>query len=283
MKFLALMLVLLLGRYRRRPGWATNLSCRAFAGESGVFQWGIIFLFLIIIEFILLQFDYREYGLAILLVELAVLFIYLPHWNVYDLTGVYAKLWSGGDSEGAYLDAADALQLDRRDAAQDARSDHYSVCKGVIYKGFLTFFLLLFWFVCLGVPGVFLAILIAQKFGEKQVKQSLLLKLLFWLPCRILGYTFFIVGNGLGAYEQLNAHGNRETSNERWLFHMALGAIGEDSHRQYSNPRVMTDAEFRMHAADELRNITALIRRSAVLWLVVFGVLTMLGIESPLL
>ena len=283
MKFLALMLVLLLGRYRSRPVWATNLSGRAFAGESGVFQWGIIFLFLVVIEFILLQFDYREYGLAVLLIELAVLFIYLPHWNVYDLTGHYAKLWSRGDSEGAYLDASDALQLDARDAGQESRSDHYSVCKSYIYKSFLAFFLLLFWFVCLGVPGLFLAIWIAHKFGNKHVKQSPMLKLLFWLPSRVLGYSFFIVGNGLGAYEQLKAHGNRDTSNERWLFHMALGAIGEDSHRQYANPRVISDAEFRLHAADELRSITVLIRRSAVLWLVVFGILTMLGIESPLL
>ena len=87
MKFLALMLTFLLGRYRSRPAWAANISGRAFAGESGVFQWGIIILCLVVIEFIILQFDYREYGLAVLLVELAVLFIYLPHWNVHDLTG----------------------------------------------------------------------------------------------------------------------------------------------------------------------------------------------------
>jgi len=287
MKFLALMLLMLLGRFRSRPAWATAMSRRYTVTGEGWFQWGMIIVYLVVIEYILQQLGYWGYGSGILLVELLILFIYLPHWSAYNLTAGYAEDWCRGDYQAAYLDAATSFDLPDREPVDDARSVHYAVCKQFAFQSLVSFFLLLFWYACLGIPGLFLGLWTAWCLNTAGQNPSVagqkIAMLLLWFPCRLLGYSFFIVGNGLGAYDQLKNHGNRDATSERWLFHIALGAIGEDCHQQYANPKVMSDSEFRLQAADELQRITTLVRRSAVLWLVVFGLLTMLGIESPLL
>lgn len=286
MKFIALMLLMILGRFKSRPEWATAISHRYSGTGEGWFQWGMLVFYLVIVELVLLQFAFWGYGAGILLIELLILFIYLPNWSAYDLNGGYAEDWLRGDYQAAYLDAATLFDLPLDEPIDDARSVHYAVCKKFTFQSLNSFFLLLFWYICLGIPGLFLGLwagwILNREEGRLSVSAVRFARLLSWLPCRLLGYSFFIVGNAMGAYDQLKHHANKDLTYERWIFHIALGAIGEDSQHQYANPKVMSDSEFRLQARDELNQLTILVRRSAVLWLVVFGLLTMLGIESPL-
>ncbi|GGK76741.1 hypothetical protein [Amphritea balenae] len=304
MKFLALMLLMLSGRYKRRPAWAEKLAVGG-QPEKPV-QWIMLGLYVVILETLLLMFYSWEFGAVVLAIELLLLYIFLPNWAPCDLTGEYFNDWCRGDYQAAWLDLSDRLQLNGDEVGElNRKTAHYAICQQYIYLSFISFFALLFWFILLGLPGIFLALWACwkrQQFNLQQVgcdrlnsdtdnRESVksskgffdkLSDVLLWLPARGLALTFFIVGNGLSTYEQLKIKATEKIGSSDWLFRIALAAIGDDSYKQYSSDTELSEDQFQHHGADEIRKFSVLIRRSAILWLVVFGVLTMLGAETPL-
>lgn len=281
MKFLAVMLLLLLGRYRSRPAWAERV---ADAGHPGTrLHWMMLAIYVVILESLLLMFYSWEIGFLVLVVELMVLYIYLPHWAPCDLTGEYYHDWCRGDYQAAWLDLVGLLGLVGEAHVEDNREAHYAVCRQYIYKAGIGFFALLFWYVWLGIPGIYLALWSGwMAASARNGRTNALARVIVWLPIRALAFTFFVVGNGLSAYEQLKNPEHREIADPEWLLRIALAAVGDESYRQFRHGKGLSEEEFRHHGAEDITRLHILVRRSAILWFVVFGVFTMLGIESPL-
>lgn len=281
MKFLAVMLLMLLGRYRNRPEWAEKIAAAGYPGSR--LHWLMLAIYVVILESMLLTFYSWEIGFVVLLIEVAVLYIYLPNWSPCDLTGEYYNDWCRGDYQAAWLDLVGLLGLVGEAHVNDSRAAHYAVCRQYIYKASTGFFALLFWYVWLGIPGIYLALWAGWVVtGSRNNMVSQLARAITWLPVRALAFTFFVVGNGLSAFEQLKNPEHRELADKEWLLRIALAAVGDESYRQFRHGEGLNDEEFRHHGAEDITRLNILVRRAAILWIVVFGVLTMLGIESPL-
>lgn len=281
MKFLAVLLMIILGRFKRRPKRVSKVAKAAI--PQSLLHWLMLALYLVILEVLLSLFFSWEFGIFVLVVELLVLYLYLESWSPSELTGKYYTDWCRGDFQAAWLQLAGMMGLRRTDEVTDCKSAHYAICQQHLYLSLTGFFSTLFWFVLFGIPGVFLS-LWANWQTQRQAASAAakLAEIILWLPARLLGFTFFIVGNGVSAYSQLKNSDSRQESARDWLFRIALAAVGEESFREYHSGTDCGDEQFRHLAAEEIVHLNKLIRRAAILWLVVLGVLTMLGIESPL-
>lgn len=281
MKFLAVMLMLIFGRYKRRSTGLVQLAARATPQRHS--HWLLLIIITVLVELLLLQWFSWPLASFVLAAELLTLYLYMENWSPSDLTGQYYRDWCRGDFEASWLLLAGLLGLQRTDQVEDGPAAHYAICQQYLYLSLSGFFALLFWFACLGVPGLFLALWAGWQLertamsakGLRWVAEQLL-----WLPAWLLGFSFFLVGNGVGAYNQLNNAEARSLNLRERLFSIALGAIGEDSYRQYQLDS-RCDDEFKHHAAEEIISLNKLIRRAAIFWLLLFGVLTSLGIETP--
>ncbi len=281
MKFLAVMFAIMLGRYKRRSPGIVRLS-KAATPQSDL-HWLILILYMLGLEALLLLFFRWEFGIFILAIELLALYIYLENWSPSDLTGKYYQHWCRGDVQASWLQLAGLLGLDRTDAITDSQSAHYAICQQYLYLSLTGFFAVLLWFIFLGIPGLFLALWAGWQLRRRYRKYGTeVARLVIWIPARLLGFTFFIVGNGVSAFNQLKASHTDDQGVKDWLFRIALGALGEESYQQYAQEADCDDGPFRHHAAEEIISLNKLIRRSAILWLIVFAVLTMLGIETTL-
>ncbi|UTW02397.1 hypothetical protein KDX31_13670 [Amphritea atlantica] len=281
MKFLALMLVIILGRYKRRSQRIVSLS-RAVTPQSSL-HWFMLILYMLALEALLLQFFRWESGIFVLAIEMLALYLYLENWSPSDLTGKYYQDWCRGDFQASWLQLAGLLGLNRTDDVTDCQSAHYAICQQYVFLSLTGFFALFFWFILLGIPGLFLALWAGWLLQRRNKKRLLsAAQMVIWIPARALGFTFFIVGNGVSAFSQLK---NRHTDDEGisdWLFRIALAAVGEESYKQYQLGGDCGEDQFRHLAAEEIISLNRLVRRSAILWLTMFGVLTMLGVETPL-
>ncbi len=281
MKFLAVMLTIILGRYKRRSQRVVSLS-RAATPQSYL-HWILLILCVLALETFLLLLFRWESGIFVLAIELMVLYIYLENWSPSDLTGKYYQDWCRGDFQASWLQLAGLLGLNRTDDVTDCQSAHYAICQQYIFLSLTGFFALLFWFVFLGIPGLFLALWAGWQLQRRQKKHLLLAaQIIIWIAARALGFTFFIVGNGVSAFNQLKKPHADDLGISDWLFRIALAAVGEESYKQYKLGGDCSDDQFRHLAAEEIISLNKLIRRSAILWLVMLGLLTMLGVESPL-
>ncbi|WP_428036714.1 hypothetical protein [Amphritea sp.] len=282
MKFLAVMLLMMLGRFKRRPQRLVRLAQAAIPQSS--LHWMMLILYMVVLEILLLQFFRWEFGIIILAIELVALYLYLENWSPSDdLTGKYYNDWCRGDFQASWLRLAGLLGLSRTDNVTDCQSAHYAICQQYLYLSLSGFFAVLFWFVLLGIPGLFLALWAVWQLQHRRTKKLLsVAKWVLWVPARLLGFSFFVVGNGVSAYSQLNDAQIKDSDISDWLFRIALAAIGEESYKQYHSGGDCSTDEFRHHGAEEIISLNRLIRRAAILWLIVFGVLTMLGVETPL-
>ncbi|WP_299200307.1 hypothetical protein [uncultured Amphritea sp.] len=281
MKFLAVMLTIILGRYKRRSQRIVNLS-RAATPQSYL-HWLMLILYMLALEALLLQFFRWEFGIFILAIELLALYIYLENWSPSDLTGKYYQDWCRGDFQASWLQLAGLLGLNRTDDVTDCQSAHYAICQQYLYLSLTGFFAVLFWFIFLGIPGLFLALWAGWQLQRQNKNYCVrVARLVIWVPARVLGFTFFIVGNGVSAFHQLKESHADDKGVSDWLFRIALAAMGEESYQQFRQEGGCGDEQFRHHAAEEIISLNKLIRRSAILWLIVFAVLTMLGVETPL-
>ncbi|WP_417227521.1 hypothetical protein [Amphritea sp.] len=279
MKFLAVMLVLIFGRYKRRSQRAVELA-QANQPVKDRYWWLLIFG-LFVGEVLLLEWFSWSFGFLLLVAELLALYFYLENWSPSDITGKYYQDWCRGDFEASWLQLAGLLGLQRTDDVIDTPAAHYAICQQYLYLSLTGFFAVLFWFVCLGLPGLFLALWggwTLQRLAAKRLDS--VAQWVILIPARLLGFTFFIVGNGFSAYSQLKHPESKALKPREWLFQIALGAIGEDSTYQFQRANG-GDEQFMHHAAEEIVSLNQLIRRAAILWLLVLGLLTMLGIESP--
>lgn len=214
----------------------------------------------------------------------------------------YIAAWRRGDTEAALLvleqsDGAQPL------ATESLPALHAQARAQFFYRGFERMFAVLFWFAVAG-PALALAYRLAFLYRERiiatvtadartgkniaannnaadnntadnnaadnRVALALaeqLLALFEWVPARLLGLSFVVVGSfadGLRAWiDQLQQHG---ASARNYLDAVAASVLG------YENPDAMLEAsrsetEFLSRAEDELKQLQVLLNRAMVLWL----------------
>lgn len=220
-------------------------------------------------------------GLLLFLFALAVLSYSLGRRDYRSTVEAYLQRWERGDIEAAY-EAAVALDIVPLERAVTGPPElHRLVRERLLYSGYERWFGVVFWFALLG-PGAALAyrsVQILRRDGHATQEErgwlDAFLRWIDWVPVRLVGLAFAITGSFAGCFRRWCESWGAEQPASELLVAYELEAL-EGSAVQDREGRELTSDRtqpFIARAASELREITALLGRSAIAWLVALALL----------
>lgn len=208
--------------------------------------------------------------LGTLLLGVPLLLYCLGRGNFNEILSNYLRSWYRGDLAAA-RQAAEPLLWELHEEGGSGQRLHEQVFRGAAYCAFERLFAVLFWFILLGIPGALLFRLSAfyaeqSRNGDGDAMAERWLWLLEWLPVRVMGFSFAIVGNFAGCYRawrQCLTCRERDTAEvlEAYL-EGALGGI--DAGECSAGVEV---AEGQRVCGAQLEGLQALLSRALLLWI----------------
>jgi AmpE protein len=207
MSFLVLLLALLLEKF---SGWRQRIQRDGFwlqwlASAEGNSRLAsapelalslLVLLPVVLLGLLLLAIEPLMYGWLALPVHLLVMIYCLGRGDVMAMLGPFRDAWRRGDVEAACLVAERDLGVSGEDQVSLLRS----VQRYLLWQGFQGFFAVIFWYALLG-PLPALAYRLLAMVEEHTTQAPLreqaagLRHILDWLPVRVLGISFGLVGN----------------------------------------------------------------------------------------
>ncbi len=215
-------------------------------------------------------------GIPLFLLELMVLLYSLGRGEFRAPLNAYLACWQRGDYEAAYQDASRVFDLDAQAPLTSPSELHTQVRRGILYMAFERWFAVVFWFYFLGPwAALFYRLLhLTLMQNSSDSERALIrewLQWIEWLPARILGLAFAITGNFVACFGVWREYLTGFTAIPQLLVaytERALAGITADAESDGSH--------FPEDAVVELRELDALLARSAIAWLVMFALLQML-------
>jgi AmpE protein len=215
-------------------------------------------------------------GIPLFALELAVLLYSLGRGEFRAPLNAYLNDWQRGDYEAAYQEAARVFDFDPQAPLTTAGELHAQVRRGILYMAFERWFAVIFWFYFLGPwAALFYRLLqltlVRSSIDNERVLIREWLQWIEWLPARILGLAFAITGNFVACFSAWREYLAGFTAIPQLLVaytERALTGIVADAENDGSY--------FPERAVVELRELDALLSRSAIAWLVMFALLQML-------
>lgn len=289
MKFLILFFTLLLQHYRsinrtttisrsftkwyqlfQKRDWFTKL------GRNGRYSVVVVIPSLLVGGTFILVED-MIWGLPAIVLEVALLLYILSHADFDRHVTQYQADLANGDIQGAYRCAEQFLSVPEIELSEELAKMHDQVCHTILHRWFEFFFIMVFWFLILGVPGLLLTWFSLQysqlvHCGEKAWRP---LHWLEWIPARLLGLTFALAGNfvrAIGVWQ--SSLWKLRAPADDVLYHIALASL---SSRGDENKELRNAEEDTQVACDQMTDLQSLHRRSASIWLVIFALITIVG------
>ncbi|WP_237054698.1 regulatory signaling modulator protein AmpE [Microbulbifer sediminum] len=204
----------------------------------------------------------------------------LGRGNFNEMLSDYLRAWYRGDLEQAQAAAAPLVQ-DLHEEPAGPQQLHEQVFRGAAYLAFERLFAVLFWFLLLGVPGALLFRLSALYAEQARATAdegtaSRWLWLLEWLPVRVMGFSFAIVGNFAGCYQAWRQCLTcRERDTAEVLEAYLEGALGGIDASQCSVGGEVAEAQ--RFCGAQLEGLQALLSRSLLLWVTVLALAVLFG------
>jgi len=230
------------------------------------------------VSFVLLE-D-KSWGLPAIALEILLLLYVLSHADFEQHFKQYMQDIENGDVQGAYRCAEQYLSVPEIELSDEIARMHDQVCHTLLYRWFEFFFLMVFWFLVLGVPGILLAWFSLQysQLVHCDEKAWRPLHWLEWIPARLLGLTFALAGH----YDRAMPVW-RETL-WKWqvpaddaLYRVALASIVAEDHEGKPCAQITSIEDDSRRACDQITALQGLHRRSAIIWLVVIALITIVG------
>lgn len=217
------------------------------------------------------------FGLPVFLLSVALLLYSLGRGDFQILLKLYLNSWQRADLEGAYQHGRGFSTELCETGADNALQLHLSVRKAMFYQGFERWFAVVFWFVLAG-PAVALAYrLLFLLANDDQLKQqdrdraAAVLVYMEWLPVRLLGLAFAVIGNFDSCIASLREHFNSQLPSADLLDKVGMKAL------PVYLPEGQVDGEqFIKLAAEELSAVQHLLSRSLLVWVCVVAVLQLI-------
>ncbi len=221
----------------------------------------------------------RAYGLAELVFFVVVLIYSLGRGDLALELGAYLQRWSRGDFHAAYrqLVTDPGVRLGEDESVANPGGLHDVARRRLYYRGFERVFAALFWFFFLGPAGAiaYRAAVLANDAARAEaalVGDSAPLHWLEWLPVRICGLVFALVGDfdkGLYAWQRVLADARIATAE-------ALELCGNAALGIAAPVAAETTDELVARGTRELQAIATLAGRALIVWLVVMAALAMI-------
>lgn len=214
------------------------------------------------------------WGLVTLVLEILLLVYVLIHADVTRHLDQYQQELTAGNLEGAYEVAKKSLSL--KESEEGFSTLNERVIKTLLYRWFSYFFLMIFWYVLADVGGVLLAWLSVQYAQQNadDEKACLYLRILEFIPARLVGLTFVLAGNLMHSLPVWRHYVKQwYASNADLLFNIGCAALAEGKEqRQWSNANEDAAA-----AVAELEEWQRLHFYSISIWLVIIAIATLGG------
>lgn len=286
MKFLIVFIAVLLvwrlpfsGRSSESTGFKKWLSIwqsfKVFKGFNAHVKYALVVL--IPVVFGVVGFYYAQplfWGLVSLVLEVLLLVYVLIHSDVNRHLNQYQQEISAGNLDKAYELAKKNLSLKESD--EDFSTLNERVIKTLLYRWFSYFFLMIFWYVLADVGGVLIAWLSVQYAQENadDDKACVYLRILEFIPARLVGLTFVLAGNLMHSLPVWQSHLKKwYASNADLLFEIGCAALTEGKEqRQWTSAKENAAA-----AAAELAEWQRLHFYSISIWLVIIAIATLGG------
>ena len=213
------------------------------------------------------------FGLPVFLLSLALLLYSLGRGDFQILLKLYLNSWQRGDLEGAYQHGREFSSELCENGADNALQLHHSVRKAVFYQGFERWFAVVFWFVFAGPAAAFAYRLLFLLVNDNELKQedrdraATALFYLEWLPVRLLGFAFAIVGNFDTCITSWREHLKSELPSGD-----ILDAVGMKALPVYLPEGQVDGEQFVKLASEELLAVQHLLSRSLLVWVCIVAV-----------
>ncbi|MGB1091245.1 MAG: regulatory signaling modulator protein AmpE [Oceanobacter sp.] len=223
------------------------------------------------------QLENLFWGLAALVVEVLLVAILIRPAASWMALQSYREHLNHGDVQGAFYCARKYVGSECK--ALDKSSMNSGVIRILTSRWFEHFFLMLFWYLLLGISGMILVWLTSlyclntasetvsevPQDADINPEQMDAKHWLAWIPVRLLGLSYCLIGYFSAGYETWKQHaGNRRISNDELLF-----LVGERALEQKNglDPDESDDAVDMDQAARRLSRWQNLQWESALLWM----------------
>ncbi|MFS1524844.1 regulatory signaling modulator protein AmpE [Microbulbifer sp. 2304DJ12-6] len=255
--------------------WCERLDKLApLRGNAGLLLATTLLPPVIVVAVLMLVAESIAGGLGVLLAGVPLLLYCLGRGDFNAVLTNYLCHWYRGDLNAA-AEAASPLLKELHEEPADGRQLHEQVFRGAAYCAFERLFAVLFWFIVLGIPGALLfrlSALYAQRSGEADRVSTAArwLWLLEWLPVRVMGISFAIVGNFAGCYRAWRqCLMCRERDTAQVLEAYLEGALGGIDASACGATGDLSQAQRQCGA--QIEGLQALLSRALLLWLTVLA------------
>jgi AmpE protein len=217
------------------------------------------------------------FGLPVFLLSVALLLYSLGRGDFQIRLKLYLNSWQRADLEGAYQHGRGFSAELSETGADNALQLHLSVRKAMFYQGFERWFAVVFWFVLAGPAAALAYRLLFLLANDDQLKQqardraAAILVYMEWLPVRLLGLAFAVIGNFDSCIASVREHFNSQLLSAELLDQVGMKAL------PVYLPEGQVDGEqFIKLAAEELAAVQHLLSRSLLVWVCVVAVLQLI-------
>lgn len=248
--------------------WQLQLQGREpFSGSPGLMLAAAILPPVLLAALLMVLVEAAFGGLGVLLFGVPLLLYCLGRGNYHETLSSYLRNWYQGEVPAARESAAPLLAKAADSDLEDPQQLHREVFRGAAYCAFERLFAVVFWFVLLGIPGALLYRLSAlyASGDDSESTAARWLWLLEWLPVRVAGFSFAIVGNFAGCYRAWRqCLMCRERSTADILEINLEGALGGIDSSECSAGECLNEGQ-RLCGA-QLEGLQALLSRALLFW-----------------
>lgn len=278
-------------RYRSRMEAVTsNIVNKLSAG----WLFGLVAIYAIplaLLALILFITGDRVFGLATMLVHILVLLIAFDRTQPGQLASNFLDKWKAGNIEACILYLQQELPTAEipNTASKEDIGRYFS--KQLIYRCFEKMFVMFFWYMITGPLGI-LFCYVSYQLRDRPSQEpldsenkllALIIRLLEWIPIRLLAIAFCLAGNFVKCFENVKGTFwdlSTETDYSELLYSYASCALSGlvNDYRAETEDKG-SKAAYSPEVA-EIEALLGLLERSQAIWLSVLALITILGMRT---
>lgn len=231
-------------------------------------------------------------GLIAMVIHAFVLLMAFDRIQPGALAAQFLQHWKEGDYQACYYYLEKELGCTELPSADDAEALHAKFKRLYVYRCFERMFVTLFWYLIAGPLGVLFAyisyqlrydVLAGSESPEVESVEGII-RLLEWLPLRLLGLTLGLVGNFENCFKRFRRAGfTEEVPADQAVYEYTLCALDqpqqENSQISHAPPQVgeAGSSDYQDRVEGEIGSLQRLMQRSQFTWLTIFALVTVLG------